>query len=341
MGDSTEEEQTIKCGTSQLCFVKMLINNLVAGSIIGKNGSIISGIENKTGCSLKLSPNNSYFPNTQKRVLVICGKQEQINNVIIIILDKIRQISIPNNMNTNKNENKIQTHTCRIVVPKSAVSAIIGKGGNQIKQLQNNTGTKIQISNREDGLNERIISIVGSFESVRDTTTKVIASIQTDPNLKDLLNVNYNKELNIETVTNNNHGNGIRNISHNFINNVPMNNYVMSQQYGLFQHEQYVDINIMNYLMRNNRDLFNLPCEISIQIPDEFIGSVIGKNGARLTNIMNSTGAQIKISRKGELIPGTTDRKTRIMGTVAAVHAAHVLVLQRLESVYMQIKFDI
>ncbi|CXI54495.1 RNA-binding protein, putative [Plasmodium berghei] len=337
MGNKIHEVQTIKGDTNQLCFVKMLINNLLAGSIIGKNGEIISGIENKTGCSLKLSPNNSFFPNTQKRVLVICGKQEQINNVIIIILDKIRQISLPN----NKSENKIQTYTCRIVVPKSAVSAIIGKGGYQIKQLQNITGTKIQISNREYGLYERIITIVGPFESIKDTATKVIASIQTDPNLKDLLNVNYNKELNIETITKSNNRNDIRNMSHNFINHVHMGRYIIPQQYGVFRHEQYVDANMMNYLMRNNRDLFNLPCEIFIEIPDEFIGSVIGKNGARLTNIMNSTGAQIKISRKGELVPGTFDRKTQIIGTVAAVHAAHVLVLQRLEFAYMQIKFDI
>ncbi|CDU85128.1 RNA-binding protein Nova-1, putative [Plasmodium yoelii] len=338
MGNNMHDGQAIEEDRTQLCFVKMLINNLVAGSIIGKNGEIISGIENKTGCSLKLSPNNSFFPNTQKRVLVICGKKKQINNVVLIILDKIRQIS---SLANNKNEKKIKTYTCRIVVPKSAVSAIIGKGGYQIKQLQNKTGTKIQVSNRECGLYERIITIVGSFASIKDTATKVIEAIQTDPNLKDLLNVNYNKELNIETITKINNRNYIKKFSHNFINHVHMNRYLIPQQYGIFQHEHYVDANMINYLMRNNRDLFNLQCEISIEIPDKFIGSVIGKNGSRLTNIMNSTGAKIKISKKGELIPGTFDRKTKIIGTVAAVHAAHVLVLQCLESAYMQIKFDI
>ncbi|KAI4835848.1 RNA-binding protein Nova-1 [Plasmodium brasilianum] len=314
---------------TQLCFVKMLVNNLVAGSVIGKNGSIITSIENKTGCSLKLSPTNSYFPNTQERVLVLCGKQEQINNALLIILDKIRQITTQNYQEKqNMNNNTAPKYTCRIVVPKSAVSAIIGKGGQQIKQLQDSTGSKIQISSREDGLNERIISIIGPFESVSDTAIKVANSIQNDPNLKDLLNVIYNKDANYNS----------RNLTHNFVNQVPLNGYVMPQQYGVFQHEQYMDVNMMNSLMRHSRDLFNLPCEISIQIPDEFIGSVIGKNGSRLTNIMNSTGAQIRISRKGELLPGTADRKVRIMGTVAAVHAAHVLLLQRLESVYMQLR---
>ncbi|CAG9476099.1 RNA-binding protein Nova-1, putative [Plasmodium vivax] len=327
MEENNQGEKKNKA-TSQLCFVKMLVNNLVAGSVIGKNGSIITSIENKTGCSLKLSPTNSYFPNTQERVLVLCGKQEQINNALLIILDKIRQITTQN-FQDKQNMNTSPKYTCRIVVPKSAVSAIIGKGGQQIKQLQDTTGAKIQISSREDGLNERIISIIGPFESISDTAIKVTNSIQNDPNLKDLLNVIYSKDANM---------NGRSSLSQNFVNQVPLNGYVVPQQYGVFQHEQYMDVNMMNSLMRHSRDLFNLPCEISIQIPDEFIGSVIGKNGARLTNIMNSTGAQIRISRKGELVPGTADRKVRIMGTVAAVHAAHVLLLQRLESVYMQLR---
>ncbi|VWU50748.1 RNA-binding protein Nova-1, putative [Hepatocystis sp. ex Piliocolobus tephrosceles] len=385
MEENTQTDN--KCKPSPLCFVKMLVNNLVAGSVIGKNGSIINSIENKTGCSLKLSPNNSYFPNTQERVLVLCGKQEQINNALLIILDKIRQISSQhlqdkqkvnnnnnnnnlnnnnnnlnnnnnnlnnnnninnnnnnnntssndsNNSNTtvntsanNNNNNNVPKYTCRIVVPKSSVSAIIGKGGQQIKQLQDSTGTKIQISGREDGLNERIISIVGPFESITDTALKVTNAIQNDPNLKDLLSVIYHKTNN----TNNN-----RTMSHNFINHVPLSDYVVPHPYNVFQQDPYVDVNMMNSIMRQSRDSFNLPCEISIQIPDELTGSVIGKNGSRLTNIMNTTGAQIRISRKGELIPGTTDRKVRIMGTVAAVHAAHVLLLQRLESVYMNMR---
>ncbi|CRG95672.1 RNA-binding protein Nova-1, putative [Plasmodium gallinaceum] len=326
MEEKNQSEKRNK-SNGQLCFVKMLVNNLVAGSVIGKNGSIITSIENKTGCNLKLSPNNSYFPNTQERVLVLCGKQEQINSALLIILDKIRQIA-SHHFYDKQNPNATPKYTCRIVVPKSAVSAIIGKGGQQIKQLQDSTGSKIQISSREDGLNERIITIIGTFESISDTALKVANSIQSDPNLKDLLNVIYNKESNYNS----------RALTHNFINQLHLNGYVIPQQYGVFQHDQYMDVGMMNSLMRHSRDLFNLPCEISIQIPDEFIGSVIGKNGSRLTNIMNSTGAQIRISRKGELIPGTTDRKVRIIGTVAAVHAAHVLLLQRLESVYMQIR---
>ncbi|CRH03984.1 RNA-binding protein Nova-1, putative [Plasmodium relictum] len=326
MEEKNHSEKRNKTNGS-LCFVKMLVNNLVAGSVIGKNGSIITSIENKTGCNLKLSPTNSYFPNTQERVLVLCGKQEQINSALLIILDKIRQIT-SNHFHDKQNPNTTPKYTCRIVVPKSAVSAIIGKGGQQIKQLQDSTGSKIQISSREDGLNERIITIIGTFESISDTALKVANSIQSDPNLKDLLNVIYNKESNYNS----------RALTHSFINQLHLNGYVIPQQYGVFQHDQYMDVSMMNSLMRHSRDLFNLPCEISIQIPDEFIGSVIGKNGSRLTNIMNSTGAQIRISRKGELIPGTTDRKVRIMGTVAAVHAAHVLLLQRLESVYMQIR---
>ncbi|KYN95764.1 putative RNA-binding protein Nova-1 [Plasmodium gaboni] len=328
MVELNKADQENMLNEHQLCFVKLLINNLVAGSVIGKHGSIISSIESKTGCSLRLSPNNSYFPNTQERVLIICGKIDQLKDALLIILDKIKEIANQHSPEKQDMINEPEKYTCRIVVPKSSVSAIIGKGGQQIKQLQDSTGSKIQISNREDGLNERIITIIGSFESIRNSTLQIANSIQKDPNLKDLLNVIYSNDSNNYNSRNNNH---------NFINHLPLNGYVFPQRYNLFQNEQYVDMNTVNSLMRHSTDLFNIPCEIAIQIPDEFIGAVIGKNGSRLSNIMNSTGAQIKISRKGELVPGTTNRNVRIIGTVAAVHAAHVLLLQRLESAYLQL----
>lgn len=353
MVDNTHVEGRSKVLGDQLCFVKMLINNLVAGSVIGKNGTIIAGIESKTGCNLKLSPTNVYFPKTQERVLVLCGKMKQINSALLIILDKIRQIS-SHQFAESTNSSTVPKYTCRIVVPKSAVSAIIGKGGQQIKQLQDATGSKIRISSREDGLNERILTIVGSFESISDTALKVINSIQSDPNLKDLLNVVYtskdgkygssngnNNSVSSNNNTSSNNGSGTARLINpgNFMKQMHLNGYVLPQQYGMFHHDQYMDANgILGTLMRQSGDLFSIPCEISIQVPDEAIGALIGKNGSRITNIMNSTGAQIRISRKGELIPGTTNRKVLIAGTVTAVHAAHVLLLQRLEVAYMQMR---
>lgn len=352
MADNTAIEARTKTSSDQLCFVKMLINNLVAGSVIGKNGTIITGIESKTGCNLKLSPTNSYFPKTQERVLVLCGKMKQINSALLIILDKIRQIS-SHQFGEASNSSTVPQYTCRIVVPKSAVSAIIGKGGQQIKQLQDLTGSKIRISSREDGLNERIITIIGSFESISDTALKVINSIQSDPNLKDLLNVVYtnkdgkygsnngnNNSISSNNANSNNGNSAGRMLNPNsFMKQMHLNGYVLPQQYGMFHHDQYMDTTgIMGTLMRQSGELFSAPCEISIQVPDEAIGALIGKNGSRITNIMNSTGAQIRISRKGELVPGTTNRKVRIAGTVTAVHAAHVLLLQRLEAAYMQMR---
>lgn len=331
--EESSQLENINKSSSQLCFVKLLINNLVAGSVIGKSGAIITGIENNTGCSIKLSPANSYFPNTQERVLVLCGKLKQVHSALLIILDKIREVTTHRFNDVKNAEPNSQKYTCRIVVPKSAVSAIIGKGGQQIKQLQDSMGSKIQISSREDGLNERIITIGGTFKSISDTALNIVNSIQSDPNLKDLLNVVYTKDTKFM-----NSSNTSRMLSQNYMNHMHMNGYMLPQHYGLFQHEHFMDTTMMNTLMRHNADLYNIPCEISIQIPDEFIGSLIGKNGTRLTSIMNTTGAQIRISRKGELIPGTTDRKVRIIGPVAAVHSAHVLLLHRLETTYMQVR---
>ena len=41
------------------CWIKILVADRVAGSIIGKGGKVITDIENSTGCIMKLSPGMS------------------------------------------------------------------------------------------------------------------------------------------------------------------------------------------------------------------------------------------------------------------------------------------
>lgn len=173
------------------CFLKICVNNVLAGSIIGKNGSVIHGMEGETGCAMKLSPSQCFFPNTQERLVVISGKQEQLNRALLAIIEKLRES--PSYMEDCKfiEPGRSPTFMLKFVVPKSAVSAVIGKGGAQIKQLQEVTGAKIQASNREEGLNERIISISGSSEALQRAALAVATTIQSDPNLKDHLYVVY------------------------------------------------------------------------------------------------------------------------------------------------------
>lgn len=354
------------------CYLKMLVNNLVAGAIIGKSGSVIASIEQNTGCSLKLSPSNAFYPGTNDRVLILGGQQDQLNNALICILDKIRdtiqQFGNPNDGGRGKDDDPSSIKiVCKLAVPKSAVSSIIGKGGQQIRELQEQTQARVQVSSREEGLVERMITIAGNLEQVRTAVLTVASCIQTDPNLRDHMNVVYR---NTGPFMGGNAGMG------GYMNGMGMGMGHLGGQYGgmggftnaqnagfggqygagnQYGNQQGLNANAggmglssaggmgsslqggmgaSSSLMMNNPnfDLINSPCDIIIQVPDQSIGYVIGKNGSCVTEIIGTTGARIQISQKGDLVPGTNERRIVISGTVHAVHNAHMLLLQRIHA---------
>eukprot|EP01071_Lankesteria_metandrocarpae_P006750 Lankesteria_metandrocarpae@DN446_c0_g1_i1.p1 len=293
------------------CFLKMLVNNLAAGSIIGKNGSVITNIEMTTQVSMKLSSTTQYFPGTLDRVLVMSGEQKQINDAVAIVVEKLSETSGQGRGLQNEEDfapNALDL-VVKIVVPRSVVSGLIGKGGQQIKQMQEESGSKIQISSNsgkhpaESLLTERVVRITGEISRVRQAAIQIATNIQGDPHLKTSMNVVYEMP--------------------------PM--VGMGAMHGMGQQGSLLYGPAGN--MRGGPDMMSERCEIFLQIPDGCIGLVIGRQGCHLLDITRSSGAQIRLSQKGDFLPGTENRKVTIQGNMAAVHHAHALFLYRLREV--------
>ncbi|XP_077696469.1 RNA-binding protein Nova-2 isoform X2 [Eretmochelys imbricata] len=68
---------------------------------------------------------------------------------------------------------------------------------------------------------------------------------------------------------------------------------------------------------------------VEIAVPENLVGAILGKGGKTLVEYQELTGARIQISKKGEFIPGTRNRKVTITGTPAATQAAQYLISQR------------
>eukprot|EP01066_Platyproteum_vivax_P003512 Platyproteum_vivax@DN14441_c0_g1_i1.p1 len=301
------------------CYLKMLVEDALAGSIIGRNGSVISQIEQQTGAYMKLSPSGSYFPGTNNRIVAMSGQQEQINQAMLVILDKINESA---NSSVPSSGGKI---TCKIVVPKSAVSAIIGKGGAQIKQLQETTAAKIQISNREEGLNERVVHITGTLESLQNACLTIATSIQADQNLQDHMYLSY-VPPNIFAAT---AAAGMPNPSFQY--NAP---FAPAGYNSPYPHGP--PAAAAAAAAQQDATLLQSHCWISLHIPDNCVGFVIGKNGTHVNEILQASGAKVQLSHKNDLVPGegvdagTNNRKVTITGTVHGVHLAHLMLLRRL-----------
>ncbi|OEH77092.1 RNA-binding protein nova-1 [Cyclospora cayetanensis] len=263
------------------CYLKLLVSNIVAGAVIGKSGSVIAQIEQQTGCALKLSPANMYYPGTEERILIMSGEQEALNDAVIVVM-------------------------LRIVAPNSAVAAIIGKGGQQIKELQEATNARVQVSNREEGLVERLITVSGHLEEAKAAALAIAACLQNDPNLKSHMYVVYKAA----------------GASFGAPLSLPYGGPSAGYggPYGTYT------------AGTPGPDILSQQCEIYLHVPEAVIGAVIGKSGRCVSEIMKQTGARVQISHKGDFVPGTTDRKIVVSGSVAAVHNAHVLLLQRVHT---------
>ncbi|XP_078515548.1 RNA-binding protein Nova-1 isoform X3 [Lissotriton helveticus] len=69
---------------------------------------------------------------------------------------------------------------------------------------------------------------------------------------------------------------------------------------------------------------------VEIAVPENLVGAILGKGGKTLVEYQELTGARIQISKKGEFVPGTRNRKVTITGSPAATQAAQYLITQRI-----------
>lgn len=81
----------------------------------------------------------------------------------------------------------------KVLVPNSTAGMIIGKGGSFIKQIKEDSGAYVQISqkSRDHALAERCITIIGEAEYNKKAISMVVQKIVEDPQSGSCLNVSY------------------------------------------------------------------------------------------------------------------------------------------------------
>lgn len=68
-----------------------------------------------------------------------------------------------------------------------------------------------------------------------------------------------------------------------------------------------------------------------VEIPDSLVGRVLGRLGATITEIQNTSGCEVKFSQRGEYVPGTQNRLLYVCGQQAGCKIAQQLILSKIE----------
>ncbi|GER51242.1 Far upstream element-binding protein [Striga asiatica] len=134
-------------------YLRFLLSNAEAGSVIGKGGSTINDIQSQSGARIQLSRNYEYFPGTADRVITVSGRVDDILKAVDLILSKL----LDEDGGETVPESKI-----KLVVPNSSCGGIIGKGGSIIRSFIEDSRATIKVSPQDNyypGLHDRLVTV--------------------------------------------------------------------------------------------------------------------------------------------------------------------------------------
>lgn len=150
------------------------------------------------------SPNISFFllshftshpQGTSERVCLISGTVDGILTVLDFIIDKIREKPDMTKALTEADAKQAaeRDKQVKVLVPNSTAGMIIGKAGAFIKQIKEDSGSYVQISQKpkELTLQERCITIIGEKENNKIACKMILSKIVEDPSSGSCLNVSY------------------------------------------------------------------------------------------------------------------------------------------------------
>ncbi|GAB4849951.1 hypothetical protein Ancab_029251 [Ancistrocladus abbreviatus] len=156
---------------------KILCPNDKVGSLIGKGGCIVRGIENETGASVKIT--DAIAPDSDERVVIISARENidmprsPAQDAVIRVYSRISEIGFEPGT----------AAVGRLLVHSQQIGCLLGRGGNIVAEMRRQTGASIRIFGREQGSkfgiqNEEVVQIIGSLQSVHDALFQVTCRLR-------------------------------------------------------------------------------------------------------------------------------------------------------------------
>eukprot|EP00296_Roombia_truncata_P007834 JP446288.1.p1 GENE.JP446288.1~~JP446288.1.p1 ORF type:complete len:334 (-),score=128.52 JP446288.1:96-1097(-) len=331
MENQTGEEAPTKGEIDGQCAVKILIPNYAAGALIGKGGAAIAELQNSTGARIKLSASRDFFPGTTERVALVTGSLEVVIAVLSVIMDKIRDE--PPSIRENSTGGTERARQVKLAVPNSTAGYIIGKSGNNIKMIQERTGSRTQISPKDahSQLQERVVTISGDHEQNLMATALLLAKVQEDPNhAAHIGQTSYSQMIPTPAMQSPYAGGA-----------APFPSYGSSGAYGgmggAYSPYQIPPQSMgMSASPQQAMPLGGPQTTVEIEVPDNMIGAIVGSGGKTIRELQQYSGARITISQRGDLVPGTSNRKVTVVGSAQATQTAHFLIVQKMQQEQQQ-----
>ncbi|KAL1456726.1 hypothetical protein WDU94_001430 [Cyamophila willieti] len=182
-------------GGGGMAHLEIMIPGPKVGLIIGKGGEMIKQLQEKSGAKMVIVQDNP--GQEQEKPLRISGEPQKVEHAKNLVYELIAEKESQNYNNrgggnrdrrSNDNFGNMRefgsengdgrmggdSGQMEVCVPKAAVGVVIGKGGDMIKKLQNETGARVQfVQMREDDPSDRRCMLSGSPDQVQEARARI------------------------------------------------------------------------------------------------------------------------------------------------------------------------
>ncbi|RDB20978.1 RNA-binding protein rnc1 [Hypsizygus marmoreus] len=291
---------------SAMIHMRCLIVTQDASIIIGKGGSHVNEIREKSGARVMVSES---IPGNPERILNVSGPLDAVSKAFGLIVRRINDepFDVPSVPGS-------RAVTIKFMIPNSRMGSVIGKQGSKIKEIQDASGARLNASEGMlPGSTERVLSVAGVADAIHIATYYIgNILIEAQERMPSSSNSSYRPSSNSRR-------------SHGGSSYVP--GYNNPQPYGSAPPPQH-----------------NPPQQLQTQqiyIPNDLVGCIIGKGGSKINEIRHMSASQIKIMEPGAVgvglngapapAGGEGERLVVITGQPANIQMAVQLLYHRLE----------
>ncbi|CAM9308752.1 unnamed protein product [Phaeothamnion confervicola] len=310
-----------------------MLNSSQAGNVIGKGGQSIKELQASTHATVRVSSNGATFPGTGDRVCLVSGSIESVLDACGRILHSIHTDDRAGGGGGggggsggdgggdvggggggsgsrygggdygggggdgaaagggNGSPEVVQ----RVLVPAPAAGSIIGRGGAVIKEMNLSSGARVSMGSKELVVaNERTMTITGPLICVQSAVILLVRKLAEGPT--PVLYTNMTPLYSAADVPG-----------------------------GTIPTAQGLPTDVLAQALSGPPTT-----TMQVGIPDNLVGAVVGRGGAKIGELRTRSGAAINISGRDDFMPGTRNRILTISGTPLATQAAHYLLGQLL-----------
>ncbi|XP_075816910.1 poly(rC)-binding protein 2 isoform X9 [Microtus pennsylvanicus] len=325
----------IEGGLNVTLTIRLLMHGKEVGSIIGKKGESVKKMREESGARINISEGNC-----PERIITLAGPTNAIFKAFAMIIDKLEE-DISSSM-TNSTAASRPPVTLRLVVPASQCGSLIGKGGCKIKEIRESTGAQVQVAgDMLPNSTERAITIAGIpqsiIECVKQICVVMLETLSQSPPKG--VTIPYRPKPSSSPVIfaggQDRYSTGSDSAS--FPHTTPsmcLNPDLEGPPLELTKLHQLAMQQSHFPMTHGNTGFSGLDASAQttsheLTIPNDLIGCIIGRQGAKINEIRQMSGAQIKIANPVE---GSTDRQVTITGSAASISLAQYLINVSLEN---------